>query len=67
MDLWSHPYFLTGRKEDNDTGNRFSSEAKHSSDGFVPYSLIGRAFLVLYSAKAVLQAGEGFRICPQKS
>lgn len=54
MDLWRHSYLLTDCKEGNDIANRLSSEAKHSSDGSVPYSLIGRAFLVLYSVKAVL-------------
>lgn len=65
MDPWRHPYRLTDCKESSDIANRFSAEAKHSSDGSVPYRLIEKAFLVLYSAK-VLQA-EGLRIRPQKS
>lgn len=65
--LWRQPYLLPGCKDGNDTENRLSSEAKHSSDGSLPYSLIGRDFLVLFSAKAVLQAGKRLVICPQKS
>lgn len=56
---WRHPCLLTDCKEGNDIANRLSSEAKHSSDGSVLYSLIGRDFLILCSVKAVLQAGEG--------
>lgn len=54
-----HPYLLMDCKEGNDVANRLSSEAKHSSDGSVLYSLIRRDFLILCSVKAVLQAGEG--------